>query len=181
VNFFPPTPCFVHRVDAKPPAFRDGTQFPSFLYSYKYRSTEPLLCWAGAKTPWQNFQSKHRGSTYGYQGVFTKCRYVPFTTPLLPLLSCLTFIKPALSPPHLLLELYHAGELHSTFAQPYLILFKFCLSTEAESKEKHGVWYPMQELTITSPYVHSRVDSFLRCMFFMFFSSFKARYIFSSL
>ncbi len=31
--------------------------------------------------------------------------------------------------------------------------------TEAESKEKHGVWDPMPELTITSPYVHSRVDS----------------------
>jgi hypothetical protein len=30
---------------------------------------------------------------------------------------------------------------------------------EAESKEKHGVWDPMPELTITSPYVHSRVDS----------------------
>jgi hypothetical protein len=26
-------------------------------------------------------------------------------------------------------------------------------STEAESKEKHGVWDPMPELTITSPYV----------------------------
>jgi hypothetical protein len=32
-------------------------------------------------------------------------------------------------------------------------------STEAESKEKHGVWDPMPELTITSPYVNSRVDS----------------------
>jgi hypothetical protein len=31
--------------------------------------------------------------------------------------------------------------------------------TEAESKEKHGVWDPMLELTMTSPYVHSRVDS----------------------
>jgi hypothetical protein len=30
---------------------------------------------------------------------------------------------------------------------------------EAESKEKHGVWDPMLELTITSPYVCSRVDS----------------------
>jgi hypothetical protein len=28
--------------------------------------------------------------------------------------------------------------------------------TEAESKEKHGVWDPMLELTITSPYVHSK-------------------------
>ncbi len=26
-------------------------------------------------------------------------------------------------------------------------------------KKKHGVWDPMPELTITSPYVHSRVDS----------------------
>jgi hypothetical protein len=31
--------------------------------------------------------------------------------------------------------------------------------TEAESKENHCVWDPMPELTITSPYVHSRVDS----------------------
>jgi hypothetical protein len=31
--------------------------------------------------------------------------------------------------------------------------------TEAESKEKHGVWDPMPKLTITSPYVDSRVDS----------------------
>ncbi len=35
----------------------------------------------------------------------------------------------------------------------------FGLRTEAESKEKHGVWDPMPELTIASPYVHSRVDS----------------------
>jgi hypothetical protein len=32
------------------------------------------------------------------------------------------------------------------------------VAPEAESKEKHGVWDPMPELTITSPYVHSRVD-----------------------
>jgi hypothetical protein len=30
---------------------------------------------------------------------------------------------------------------------------------EAKSKEKHGVWEPMPELTITSPYVYSSVDS----------------------
>ncbi len=30
---------------------------------------------------------------------------------------------------------------------------------EAESKEKQVVWYPMPELTITSPYVDSIVDS----------------------
>jgi hypothetical protein len=30
--------------------------------------------------------------------------------------------------------------------------------SEAESKEKQGVWDPVPELTITSPYVHSRVD-----------------------
>jgi hypothetical protein len=30
---------------------------------------------------------------------------------------------------------------------------------EAESKEKHGVWDPMPELTITLPYVHSKVES----------------------
>jgi hypothetical protein len=36
------------------------------------------------------------------------------------------------------------------------------LATEAESEENHGVWDPMPELTIsiTSPYVHSRVDTF---------------------
>jgi hypothetical protein len=42
-------------------------------------------------------------------------------------------------------------------------VFYICSHThyapEAESKEKHGVWDPMQELIITSPYVHSRVDS----------------------
>jgi hypothetical protein len=31
--------------------------------------------------------------------------------------------------------------------------------TEVESKEKYGVSDPMPELTITSPYVHFRVDS----------------------
>jgi hypothetical protein len=31
--------------------------------------------------------------------------------------------------------------------------------SEAESKEKHVVWDPMPVLTITSPHVHSRVDS----------------------
>jgi hypothetical protein len=30
---------------------------------------------------------------------------------------------------------------------------------EAESKEKHGVWDPVPELTITSPFVHFRVYS----------------------
>ncbi len=29
----------------------------------------------------------------------------------------------------------------------------------AESKKNHGVWDPMPELTIISPYAHSRVDS----------------------
>jgi hypothetical protein len=32
-------------------------------------------------------------------------------------------------------------------------------ASEAESKEKHGVWDPMPEMTITSPYVRSTVDS----------------------
>jgi len=32
------------------------------------------------------------------------------------------------------------------------------MSSEAESKEKHGVWDPMPELTKTLLYVHSRVD-----------------------
>jgi hypothetical protein len=31
--------------------------------------------------------------------------------------------------------------------------------TEAESKKKQGVWDPMPELTLSSPYVHYRVDS----------------------
>ncbi len=31
--------------------------------------------------------------------------------------------------------------------------------TDAESKEKHGVWDPMPKLTITSPKLHPRVDS----------------------
>ncbi len=36
----------------------------------------------------------------------------------------------------------------------------FDLELGAESKEKHGVWDPiMPELTITTPYIHSRVDS----------------------
>jgi hypothetical protein len=30
--------------------------------------------------------------------------------------------------------------------------------TETVFKEKHDVWYPVTELIITSPYVHSRVD-----------------------
>jgi hypothetical protein len=34
------------------------------------------------------------------------------------------------------------------------------MRTEAEFKEKHGVWVPMPKLTITSPYVHSRVYTF---------------------
>jgi hypothetical protein len=33
------------------------------------------------------------------------------------------------------------------------------MTTEAESKEEPGVLGSMPELTITSPYVHSRVDS----------------------
>ncbi len=33
------------------------------------------------------------------------------------------------------------------------------LCTDAESKEKHGVWGPEPELTLNSPYVHSRVES----------------------
>jgi hypothetical protein len=32
-------------------------------------------------------------------------------------------------------------------------------AAEAESKEKHGVWDPMPELTISSTYVYSRLDS----------------------
>jgi hypothetical protein len=37
----------------------------------------------------------------------------------------------------------------------------FCITAEAESKEKHVVWDPMPiaQVAITSLYVHSRVDS----------------------
>jgi hypothetical protein len=41
---------------------------------------------------------------------------------------------------------------------PYRI--RLVCITAAESKEKHGVWNPMLKLTITAPYVHSRVDSY---------------------
>jgi hypothetical protein len=30
--------------------------------------------------------------------------------------------------------------------------------SEAESKEKHGVWDPVPELTVTSPYIQVRVN-----------------------
>ncbi len=43
---------------------------------------------------------------------------------------------------------------HATPTVPFI-----SISTMAESKEKHGAWNPMPELTKTSPYVHSRVDS----------------------
>jgi hypothetical protein len=42
---------------------------------------------------------------------------------------------------------------------PHTTIQVFQSSSEAESKEKHGIWDPMPELTITSPYVHSRIDS----------------------
>ncbi len=45
----------------------------------------------------------------------------------------------------------------------YKLLFPLCYyydqRSETESKEKHSVCDPMPELTMTSPYVHSRVDS----------------------
>jgi hypothetical protein len=40
-----------------------------------------------------------------------------------------------------------------------LLGVSFMVRTEAESKDKHNVWDTMPELTITSPYVDSRVDS----------------------
>jgi hypothetical protein len=44
-----------------------------------------------------------------------------------------------------------------TKVRPYRVTYN---AAEAESKEKFGVWLdPMPELTITSPYVNSRVDS----------------------
>jgi hypothetical protein len=43
--------------------------------------------------------------------------------------------------------------------QPSVLRYTEYMFTEAESKEKHGVWDPTPELTITSPYVHFRVDS----------------------
>ncbi len=36
--------------------------------------------------------------------------------------------------------------------------------TEAEFKEKHGVWDPVPELTITLPYVHSDSNTFIMGM-----------------
>jgi hypothetical protein len=39
------------------------------------------------------------------------------------------------------------------------VKFGAALKSEAESNEKHGVWDPMLELTITSSFVHSRVYS----------------------
>ncbi len=44
---------------------------------------------------------------------------------------------------------------HVTKLQPPCKLYR----PETESKEKHGVGGPMPELTITSPFVDSRVDS----------------------
>jgi hypothetical protein len=41
---------------------------------------------------------------------------------------------------------------------PALRRVLFCCTDEAVFKEKHGVWDPMLELTITSPYIESRVD-----------------------
>jgi hypothetical protein len=39
-------------------------------------------------------------------------------------------------------------------------VYSILVSPEAEFKEKHGVsWDPMPGMTITSPYVHTRVDS----------------------
>ncbi len=46
-----------------------------------------------------------------------------------------------------------------TFDKSVFLRGKWRKSTAAESKEKHGVEDPMSELTITSPYVDSRVDS----------------------
>jgi hypothetical protein len=44
--------------------------------------------------------------------------------------------------------------------QPIVVLEKITAGrAEAEFKEKHGVWDPVSELSITSPYVHSRVES----------------------
>ncbi len=40
-----------------------------------------------------------------------------------------------------------------------LCMYSVGLSTETENKEKHSVWDLMPEMTVTSPYVHSRVDS----------------------
>ncbi len=48
----------------------------------------------------------------------------------------------------------HGAQIDIGDLTPYLT---FGGNTEAESKEKHGVWDPMPELT--SPYIHSRDDS----------------------
>ncbi len=41
---FLPTPCFVHRADAKPPAFRDVTPVPSFLDTVVSRTAVKSPC-----------------------------------------------------------------------------------------------------------------------------------------
>ncbi len=47
----------------------------------------------------------------------------------------------------------------ASFRFPNVNLCPTIWITEAASKEKHGVWDPMPELTINSPFFHSRVDS----------------------
>ncbi len=52
--FFPPTPCLVHRVHAKPPVFWEGTLVPSFVCtegtSLSSRSSDPLGKISGSST-----------------------------------------------------------------------------------------------------------------------------------
>jgi hypothetical protein len=55
------------------------------------------------------------------------------------------------------------GEFFNSFLQYFIQhWFNAGIDPEAKSKEKQGVWDPMPELTITSPSVDSRVDSY-RC------------------
>ncbi len=58
----------------------------------------------------------------------------------------------------------HTDNIRSFFnfqfqSSSYISLLLFCYGSDAESKEKHGVWDLMPELTITSPQVYSRIDS----------------------
>ncbi len=57
------------------------------------------------------------------------------------------------------LELESVMLVFSTQLCELCFLWVSIFTTEAESKEKHGVWDPMPELTITSPDFESSVDS----------------------
>ncbi len=89
-------------------------------------------------------------------------------------------VDPNPDPQHCSKEFYTPGNINCTWRSPRVLsldfFFFFSLigspiimsviwnkgkirsltNPEAEFKEKHGVWDPLPELTMTSPYVHSR-------------------------